>query len=375
MIKRLLTKVLFRLKMDRILIVDDDPKVLEQLNELLVSEGYEVGFIPKSEFILPRLESDHFDLIIMDVNMPGISGLDMLNKLKSESIHSDVPVIMITGEDEDEVLVRCFDYGASDYIEKPITEVVLKARVKAVLKGRQYLNEIVEKNDKLRRQEIELEKQNAIKFELKSLSAQMNPHFIFNSLNSIQYYILEKDTKAALDYLSEFSNLMRKALQNSEQRYISLADEIDFLEEYLKLETRRFSGKISYELSESEDLDPDEYYIPPMLVQPYLENSIIHGLTPKEGEGKLQVKFFLEGDNLICEIKDDGVGRDKSMELKQYRKGNYHKSMGMGITNSRLEMLRSTESGKFNAEVIDVKAKNGEPKGTVVILQIPIDLN
>lgn len=218
---------------------------------------------------------------------------------------------------------------------------------------------------------LDEERRYALKYQSMLLSSQLNPHFIFNALNSVQFYILDKDPEPALNFVSEFSQLMRAVLNNSAREKISLAEEIEFLELYLNLEKRRFRDKFTYDINVQESVDPDIEHIAPMLLQPYVENTIVHGIGNLEKKGKLEIEFNEYEDNLVCIIDDNGVGREKAMELKKLRSGNQHKSMAMGITGSRLELLNKLEGNNYKVNVIDKKGEDGSVQGTRVIIRIP----
>ena len=190
--------------MDSILIVDDNRQVLEQLKELLSGEGYRVAFIPRSDFLKERLEKENFDLLLLDINLPGKNGLDWLKEIKSDPKHKNLPIIMITGEDERDTLAKCFELGANDYIHKPINEVALKSRVRSAITTKRFLE-----------QQLRLEKQKAMQSRMMMLSSQMNPHFVFNALASVQSLVMTQETEDAVNYLSEFAGLMRLNLENS----------------------------------------------------------------------------------------------------------------------------------------------------------------
>ncbi len=361
--------------MNKILIVDDDRNVLEQLGQLLKADGHEIAFIPRSEFIFKRLETDSYDLILLDVNMPGQNGMETLELLKKSSDYSDIPVIMITGEGDDHTLRQCFELGAIDYIEKPIREIALIARVNAALRAKKLQNQLIQNQVKLKNQEIKIEQQNARQTQLKFLAAQMNPHFIFNSLNSIQFFVLENEKEKALEVLSEFSRLMREAMMNSGNRFITIAQEISFLEKYLKLEQMRFPNKLDYKIELDEEIDEDEFFIPPMLLQPYIENAIVHGISHKDGAGKIIISFQLNDEYINCVIEDDGVGREAAMELNKKRHGNKHVSMAMKINEMRIGLLNESEpeQNNFYYEIEDLKSDKGTALGTKVTLKIPED--
>ena len=209
--------------------------------------------------------------------------------------------------------------------------------------------------------------------ESQALRAQMNPHFIFNTLSSIQHYISNNDTDAALKYLSKFAKLMRKIMDNSKQQMISVAEELNALELYLELETMRFDKKFIHTITIDKEIDQAYDRIPSMLIQPYVENAIIHGLLPLQGNGKISITMEKQNDTILCTIEDNGIGREKSMEFKKNRV-QQHKSMGMSITKERLDILNSSLNSNINAEIIDI-FENGKASGTKVRLIIPLDTN
>jgi len=207
--------------------------------------------------------------------------------------------------------------------------------------------------------------------ESQALRAQMNPHFIFNTLSSIQHYISNNDTDAALKYLSKFAKLMRKIMDNSKQQMISVAEEVNALDLYLELEVMRFAKKFEYKIIVDKAIDQNYDRIPSMLIQPYVENAIIHGLLPKDGEGKILIVMEKQGETILCTIEDNGIGREKSKEFKKNRV-QQHKSMGMSITQERLDILNSSLKSNLNAEILDLY-EDGKPSGTKVRLIIPLD--
>src|SRR5690606_22264360 len=170
--------------------------------------------------------------------------------------------------------------------------------------------------------------------ELKALRAQMNPHFIFNSLNSIGDYILKNDTDTALDYLGKFARLMRMVLENSESREIPLGEDLKFIELYMQVEHRRQPGRFTHEIRLGADLDPDNILVPPLILQPFLENSIWHGFVDQNVPGHILVDIQKEGNTLVCVVEDDGRGRSGAASSGQ---GN--RSYGLSITQNRLEVL------------------------------------
>lgn len=202
-----------------------------------------------------------------------------------------------------------------------------------------------------------------------NLRQQMNPHFIFNTLNSIQYYMYQHDKLATNNYLTKFSSLMRKVLENSQHTSISLRDEIDALNLYLELELIRFKDKFDYELRIDDEIDPFLYKVPTMLIQPYVENSISHGLMPCEGKGHVKIHLSLENEYISCTIEDNGIGRDASQKRKTEIN---HNSLGTQIVTSRLDLVNVLYGTSLKTIYTDLKNIKGEPEGTKVEIQIPI---
>jgi len=200
--------------------------------------------------------------------------------------------------------------------------------------------------------------------ELKALRAQMNPHFIFNSLNSIGDYILKNDTGTAMEYLTKFAKLMRMVLENSEFKEIPLNEDLKFLELYLQVESKRQPGKFSYEIIVEKGLDVENAAVPPLMLQPFIENSIWHGFAQKNDKGHISISLAKQGDMLLCTVDDDGKGR-------QAEDGPHitKKSFGVAITESRLEVLNAQRKTKGKLTIMD----KGQEKGTRVEVSLPFE--
>ena len=207
--------------------------------------------------------------------------------------------------------------------------------------------------------------------EMSALRSQMNPHFIFNCLNSIDHYIIKNESKKASEYLNSFSRLIRLILQNSRNNYVNLQDEIEALKLYIEMESLRFNHKFDYHINVEEGLETDSIEIPPMLLQPYVENAIWHGLMHKQGKGVVQLDISYDNNILYCIIKDDGIGREKAMSLKS-RNRTRKKSMGMRITEDRINMINKLYNSNTSVKIIDMKNQAGEATGTKVELAIPV---
>lgn len=209
---------------------------------------------------------------------------------------------------------------------------------------------------------------------LMAIRAQMNPHFIFNSLNAIQESIVMQDFDTAYQYLSKFSKLLRQVLNNSEKNFIPLKDEIEVNQLYLELESLRFKKTFSYSLIVEDDIDTETTGFPSLLLQPFIENAIWHGLMHKQGEKKLDISFCLRNNHLECIIEDNGIGRERSAEIKKNKLGaQYFESKGTKLSGQRLQLLNETGHTRADIQIDDLKKDNGEADGTRVTLKLPLD--
>ena len=204
--------------------------------------------------------------------------------------------------------------------------------------------------------------------EMQVLKAQINPHFVFNCLNSIKSFIFEKDFKQADKYLDKFSELLRSTLDNSSSSIISLQEEIHYLDNYLQLEKLRFDDKFDYIISTTDAIDSKTIFVPAMLLQPYVENAVRHGIRHMEnGKGRININFLKTTDQLICELEDNGVGREKAIALRNEMHTEYQ-SRGMQLSKRRTELYG------IEQEIIDKKDGAGNATGTKIILHIPLSL-
>ncbi len=214
-----------------------------------------------------------------------------------------------------------------------------------------------------------------VQTKMSALRAQMNPHFIFNSLSSIQSFIVTNDRPRALKYLAKFSSLLREVLDSSIDINVILEKEIRLLQLYLDLETLRFDGGFCHKIEVDPVLDIYNLEVPLLLIQPYVENAVIHGLAQKNsGQKELKMTFQDDKDFICCTIIDTGIGRKAANELKQ-KKGIYRPSRGMSVTAQRLSLLTSGEYMGTLVDVEDLYGTDGEPTGTRVTIKIPKILN
>lgn len=247
-------------------------------------------------------------------------------------------------------------------------ELINTERVKEVaLLNKRYETEKREaelRELKIKQQQVELERTES---ELKAIKAQMNPHFIFNSLNSIQEMFFLGDKRLANEHLGQFSMLTRQILNASGKQYISLSEEVDMLNKYLQLEGLRFEKDFTYNIQLSCEEEADDIMLPPMLIQPYIENAIRHGLLHKQGEKNVSISFsFSQGDKLLtCLVNDNGIGREAAAKINQHRSA-LHQSFATSANQKRLDLLNQ------NREHAIAVQYNDTALGTTVNIHIPI---
>jgi len=216
-----------------------------------------------------------------------------------------------------------------------------------------------------RKQKKELQTQNTIAIlEQKALQAMMNPHFVFNVINSIQYFIGINESKAANQILTGFARLMRKHLEICLKSSITLLEEIQYLNLYLSLEKLRFADKMNYAINIDEEIESEEITIPSMLIQPFIENAVWHGLLPKEDLGYISVDFKYQEDMLSIKILDDGIGISNSTKSKSAGK---HTSRGLQLIHERIHLLN-----KINKTSIHISQRQTGESGTEVLISIPV---
>ncbi|MEL6558446.1 MAG: two-component regulator propeller domain-containing protein [Bacteroidota bacterium] len=228
---------------------------------------------------------------------------------------------------------------------------------------------IKEKNA-VEKQRLVMEK-NIIELEQEAARLQMNPHFIFNSLNSIQGFISTNDPFQAKRYLAKFARLMRLILENAREEYIPLENELNILRNYMELEKLSTKNKFEFDINLSDEIDPENTEIPPMMIQPFVENAIIHGIKKKEGNGQIDLNFHINTHVIVCEIVDNGIGRKASQEGKSPVKKK-HKSAGISVTKQRLEQLSIQTGHDISVQFIDL-VENEQALGTKVVITMPFE--
>jgi len=200
----------------------------------------------------------------------------------------------------------------------------------------------------------------------------MNPHFIFNSLTSIQNFILDEEADKASKYLSLFSKLVRNILDSSTEEHVTLQEEIQTIENYLELQKIRFHDKFDYTIDVDEAIHPENIVIPPMLAQPFIENSIEHGIKHRKTKGDIFIRFRLKKGSIVFEVEDNGVGREKAKDIL-FHQNKEHKSLATAITLERIRVLNKRRRHKIALRIEDLTSENNKPTGTLVVIDIPIN--
>jgi LytS/YehU family sensor histidine kinase len=289
----------------------------------------------------PTLPSGDYELQISAINKFGV--------------HSSLMHLRLTVETP--FWNRAWFYVAICIVLISLTWLFVSIRIKAI---------------RYRQEEERLLMRKMSEMEHMALQSQMNPHFIFNCLNSIQQYIFDQDIFAANKYITGFSKLIRATLHNSSQSFISLASEISYLSNYLSLEKLRFKEKMDYSIAVAPEIDPETVMIPPMLIQPYVENSMRHGLRHKtKGKGYIWIQMELSSTHLTIQIEDNGIGREKASRYKTVEHIEYQ-SKGMSLTAERIGLMNSLYGEGIGVEVLDLKDETGVATGTRVVMRFPL---
>lgn len=351
----------------KILLLDDSSEDVE-LCKLYVSTI-------DDDCIFKHVESQHEfeqqlvefkpDLIITDYKLYDYDGITALKYVTGN--FPEIPVIMVTGTLGEELAASVIKMGAYDFILKENVNKISNSILRT-------LRESEERKKKLKAEnELKENYSRLLKSQLQLLSSQMNPHFLFNSLTSILYYIKNGRNEEAQEYLLTFAALARKTLINSSNTEIRLVDELEFLSLYMDAEKNRLTDRFDYEFDVDTTINANTTLIPPMLLQPHIENAIIHGISPLEDRpGKISISFKSEKNGLIsCTITDNGVGR-KKRPVSSDAHPEKHESIAVNNTLTRLGLLEAIYGLNFKQEIIDLKDKNDKPAGTQVKIKFPV---
>ncbi len=297
-----------------ILIVDDDATNLQSLINILSGERYQLLVTSDSSEAIKAINNYHVDMAILDVIMDDVSGYELCQHIRKKYTLYQMPILLLTAQVDTQALIHGFRSGANDFLTKPFSSEELRARVKTLITMQ---NSVIE----------------AINNEVAFLQAQMKPHFIYNAIN-VLVSLCETDPEQAGDLLIEFSHYLRKSFDfNNAKSLIPLESEIEYIKSYLKLEQARFVNKIDC------DFDVDDHLglmIPPLILQPLVENSVQHGILKKPGDGRIDIRVVRKSEHVVITIEDNGIGMDQSeLHSIMFGKGSSH-SVGLKNINKRL---------------------------------------
>jgi tetratricopeptide (TPR) repeat protein len=221
----------------------------------------------------------------------------------------------------------------------------------------------------LRQNELKNNHKNIL-LEQKLLRLQMNPHFIFNAFSNILKFVDNQENKKASEYLTKFSKLLRTTLESTREDLVPFEKEVGTLRNYLELQKLRYPDQFEYSVEVDKNIEEEEIAIPPMLVQPFIENALEHGIRHKKEKGRIDIRFFLQGKKIQCEVEDNGVGREKAWEA-EYTERPDHKSLATDIIKDRIKVLNRKFRQKIKLEIIDIKSIDHKAMGTKVLIDLP----
>ncbi|MEO6684108.1 MAG: histidine kinase [Ginsengibacter sp.] len=349
----------------------DSYKLLWQINDARKKYSLADNFHLKYLLLNDSLEKDKYisqAAAWQAINERNIHNLKFANELKIYEDRSNARIQMIKNEKELQFKLFIAAICLIIIITLLMIRNYMLKRKKDQLQLMMTQTNILLEKQKSEQEILQLQQQKT-DLEMQALRAQMNPHFIFNCLSSINRYILINKTEEASDYLTKFSRLIRMALHSSEKSFISLENEIEGLRLYLDLERLRFKNSFNYRIHFLNEIELSTIFIPPMLMQPFVENAVWHGLMHKQEPGCLDISFSLEEKILTCIIADDGVGREKASRIKS-KSAEKNKSMGVKITTERLELLSRNKAEQVAFNIEDLIDMQGNALGTKVVLKM-----
>lgn len=305
------------------------------------------------------------DSLLNAANFKSISNL----KVNYETEKKDQQILLLSREKKAQRIVLVLAIGAG---------LIALCLLALALRSRRLQQKVFRQKEELMAKEKEVEKkeleQKMAELEQMALRAQMNPHFIFNSLNSVQHFVMNHDVEGVNKYLAAFAHLIRQTLNNSGKQLISIEEEIKYLDTYLSLERMKSGERFKYTINADENIDTSKTYIPGMILQPFVENSIKHGVAHKTNDdGFINIRISKNG-KLVCRIEDNGVGRQKAGEIKKTTTSEYE-SRGMDITLHRIDAINKLYNTDVSVHVADLQDTAGNVLGTCVTVDLPPDLD
>ncbi|MFS0561729.1 ATP-binding protein [Terribacillus sp. 179-K 1B1 HS] len=324
----------------RILVIDDDPVNLMILRQALETDGYHIRTAASSAEFFQQLEAGRWDLLIIDVMMPEISGFQLTKMIRSRYSLTELPVLLLTARSQPEDIHAGFQAGANEYVTKPVDMHEMKTRIRSLL-------------------ELKVSIEDRLRIEAAWLQAQIHPHFLFNTLNTIAA-LSSIDNDRMMRLLQEFGNYLQASFNGQNlSSIIPIQREMELVHSYLYIQKERFGEKLRVNWEIDREL---QFSIPPLTLQPLVENAVLHGLQPKEEGGTILIHLFKKGSNAIIHIKDDGVGippvKQRSLNISEGHKD----SIGLINTHARLQ--------KWNGCGLILCSEEG--LGTTIQISIPL---
>ncbi|PAF18657.1 hybrid sensor histidine kinase/response regulator [Terribacillus saccharophilus] len=324
----------------RILAIDDDPVNLKILKQALESDGYYISTVVSPTSFLQQLDNDRWDLLLIDVMMPEISGFRLTETIRRQYSVTELPILLLTARSQPEDVYAGFQAGANEYVTKPVDMLEIKTRIKSLL-------------------ELKGSIEDRLRIEAAWLQAQIHPHFLFNTLNTIAS-LSTIDTDRMLRLLQEFGNYLQASF-NGKNLFsnIPIEEELDLVRSYLYIQQERFGKRLQVNW----DIDSKlQFDIPPLTLQPLVENAVLHGLQPKEDGGTILIHLFKKGDHAVIQIKDDGIGIPSDKQRFLNTSAGHTDSIGVINTHTRLQ--------KINGCGLILCSEEGQ--GTTIQITIPL---
>ncbi len=323
-----------------------------------ISRSYEKAKMYNKALIAYRQARDIQDSLLIEEQKKQITRLEMQNEFSAREA-------AIKTENDKKQLLSSQEISRQKLLNKILFItggiILLAAAISFIFYKRKKEAETA-KNESVLKTKI-------LETEMKVLRTQMNPHFIFNSLNSIGDYILRNDIHSAEIYLKKFAAVMRLILENSENSSVALADDIKALKLYMDIERLRLNNKFNYEIIMDTSVDQENIMVPPLLLQPFVENSIWHGFQGKVGEGKINISLIVKDDMLVCTIEDNGIGRGRALQNSNGKDGVTTKSLGMKITDERVLMINKLKNSNASISIKD------KEQGVCTEIKLPVEYN
>ncbi|SEN30962.1 Signal transduction histidine kinase [Terribacillus saccharophilus] len=301
----------------RILAIDDDPVNLMVLKQALEADGYQISTTASATEFVHQLDTYRWDLLIIDVMMPEISGFRLTKRIRSRYSLTELPVLLLTARSQPEDVYAGFQAGANEYVSKPVDMLELKMRIKSLL-------------------ELKSSIEDRLSMEAAWLQAQIHPHFLFNTLNTIGA-LSAIDNDRMLRLLQEFGNYLQASFNgNNLSSSIPIEKEMDLVRSYLYIQKERFGERLQVNWEIDHNI---QFSLPPLTLQPLVENAILHGLQPKEDGGTILIHLFRKGNNAFIQIKDDGIGIPPDKQRLLHPFDGHRNSIGLINTHIRLQKL------------------------------------